>query len=95
MLNATTGGYESTPMAWRPGLGHPGQDPNHSTPYLDMVVPPCAAIGGFISMYAVMGVYFDWPGGFAIWRGDLEVLAGAIAVPLVLLALRHWRRWRA
>jgi hypothetical protein len=95
MLNATTGGYESTSMAWRPGWRHPGQDPNHSTPYLDMVVPPCAAIGGFISMYAVMGVYFDWPGGFAIWRGDLEVLAGAIAVPLVLLALRHWRRWRA
>jgi hypothetical protein len=32
------------------------QGPNHATPYLDVVLPPCAAICLFISMYAVLGI---------------------------------------
>jgi hypothetical protein len=29
------------------------------------------------------------------WRGDLLILLLAVGLPLVLLVLRHWRRWRA
>jgi hypothetical protein len=67
--------------------------PNHSTPYLDLILPPCAFICLFISMYAVLGIGLDWQRGH--WRGDLLILLLAVGLPLVLLALRHWRRWRA
>ncbi len=70
-----------------------GQDPNHSTPYLDLILPPCAVICFLISMYAVLGIGLDWQSGH--WRGDLLILLLAVGLPLVLLALRYWRRWRA
>jgi hypothetical protein len=70
-----------------------GQGPNYSTPYLDVIIPPCAAICFFISMYAVLGIGLDWQRGN--WRGDLLILLLAVGLPLVLVALRHWRRWRA
>jgi hypothetical protein len=69
-----------------------GQGPNHATPYLDVILPPCAAICLFISMWAVIGIGMDWHSGN--WRGDLLILLLAVALPLVLLALRHWLRWR-
>jgi hypothetical protein len=69
------------------------QSPNHATPYLDLILPPCAAICLFISMYAVLGIGLDWHSG--TWRGDLLILLLAVGLPLVLTALRHWRRWRA
>jgi hypothetical protein len=47
----------------------------------------------FIGMYAVLGIGLDWHSG--TWRGDLLILLLAIGLPLVLTALRHWRRWRA
>ena len=70
-----------------------GRSPNYSTPYLDVIIPPCAAICLFISMYAVLGIGLDWQSGN--WRGDLLILLLAVGLPLVLVALRHWRRWRA
>jgi hypothetical protein len=70
-----------------------GQSPNHATPYLDLILPPCAAICLFISMYAVLGIGLDWHSG--TWRGDLLILLLAVGLPLVLAVLRHWRRWRA
>jgi hypothetical protein len=68
-------------------------DPNHSTPYLDLILPPSAVIYLFIGMYAVLGIGLDWHSG--TWRGDLLILLLAVGLPLVLAALRHWRRWRA
>jgi hypothetical protein len=79
--------------AWCQVNRHAGQDPNHSTPYLDLILPPCAVICFIISMYAVLGIGLDWQSGH--WRGDLLILLLAVGLPLVLLALRHWRRWRA
>ena len=79
--------------AWWHGNRHAGRDPNHSTPYLDLIIPPCAVICLFISMYAVLGIGLDWQRG--TWRGDLLILLLAVGLPLVLLALRRWRRWRA
>jgi hypothetical protein len=79
--------------AWWRINPHAGQDPNHSTPYLDLILPPCAVICFLISMYAVLGIGLDWKSGR--WPGDLLILLLAIGLPLVLLALRHWRRWRA
>jgi hypothetical protein len=70
-----------------------GRSPNHATPYLDVILPPCAAICLFISMYAVLGIGLDWHSG--TWRGDLLILLLAVGLPLVLGALRHWLRWRA
>ena len=70
-----------------------GQSPNHATPYLDLILPPCAAICLFISMYAVLGIGLDWHSG--TWRGDLLILLLAVGLPLALAVLRHWRRWRA
>jgi hypothetical protein len=72
---------------------HGGRSPNYSTPYLDVIIPPCAAICLFISMYAILGIGLDWHSGN--WRGDLLILLLAVGLPLVLVALRHWRRWRA
>jgi hypothetical protein len=72
---------------------HGDRSPNHSTPYLDVIIPPCAAICLFISMYAVLGIGLDWHSG--TWRGDLLILLLAAGLPLVLVALRHWLRWRA
>jgi hypothetical protein len=69
------------------------QSPNHATPYLDVILPPCAAICLFISMYAGLGIGLDWHSG--TWRGDLLILLLAVGLPLVLAALRHWLRWRA
>jgi hypothetical protein len=51
-----------------------------------------AAICLFIGMYAVLGIGLDWHSG--TWRGDLLILLLAVVLPLVLAALRHWRRWR-
>ncbi|HEV8164137.1 MAG TPA: hypothetical protein VGR74_06770 [Actinomycetota bacterium] len=70
-----------------------GRSPNHATPYPDVILPPCAAICLFISMWAVIGIGMDWHSGN--WRGDLVILLLAVGLPLVLGALRHWRRWRA
>jgi hypothetical protein len=78
---------------WWHGNRRTGQDPNHSTPYLDVLLPPCAVICFLISMYAVLGIGLDWHSGN--WRGDLLILLLAVALPLVLATLRHWRRWRA
>jgi hypothetical protein len=90
-MNARLGMPRQT--AWRYLIPRAGQDPNHSTPYLDVIIPPCAAICLFISMYAVLGIGLDWQSGH--WRGDLLILLLAVGLPLVLVALRHWRRWRA
>ena len=79
--------------AWWHVNRHAGQDPNHSTPYLDLILPPCAFICLFVSMYAVLGIGLDWQSGN--WRGDLLILLLAVGLALVLFALRHWRRWRA
>jgi hypothetical protein len=76
--------------AWWHGNRRARQAPNHSTPYLDLVLPPCAVICSLISMYAVLGIGLDWASGN--WRGDLLILLLAVGLPLVL---RHWRRWRA
>jgi hypothetical protein len=57
---------------WWHGNWHAGQHPNHSTPYLDLIIPPCAVICLFISMYAVLGIGLDWHSGN--WRGDLVIL---------------------
>jgi hypothetical protein len=78
--------------AWWHGNRRGGQGPNHSTPYLDLIIPPCAVICFVISMYAVLGIGLDWHSG--TWRGDLLILLLAVGLPLVLLVLRHWRRWR-
>jgi hypothetical protein len=79
--------------AWWHVNWHGGPSPNHPTPYLDLIIPPCAVICFLISMYAVLGIGLDWHSGN--WRGDLLILLLAVGLPLVLLALRHWLRWRA
>ena len=79
--------------SWWRGNRRAGRDPNHSTPYLDVLLPPCAVICFLVSMYAVLGIGLDWHGGN--WRGDLLIGLLAVALPLVLATLRHWRRWRA
>jgi hypothetical protein len=84
--------YGEATTWWRRNR-HRGRSPNYSTPYLDVIIPPCAAICLFISMYAVLGIGLDWQSGN--WRGDLLILLLAVGLPLVLVALRHWRRWRA
>ena len=84
--------YAEATTWWR-GNRRGGQGPNHSTPYLDLILPPCAVICLFISMYAILGIGLNWHGGN--WRGDLLIGLLAVALPLVLAALRRWRRWRA
>jgi hypothetical protein len=79
--------------AWWHVNWHGNRSPNHSTPYLDVIIPPCAVVCFLISMYAVLGIGLDWHSGN--WRGDLLILLLAVGLPLVLLSLRHWRRWRA
>jgi hypothetical protein len=78
---------------WQHLNRHAGRSPSHTTPYLDVILPPCAAICFMISMYAVLGIGLDWQSGN--WRGDLLILLLAVGLPLVLAALRHWLRWRA
>jgi hypothetical protein len=39
----------------------------------------------------VLGIGLDWHSGN--WRGDLLIGLLAVGLPLVLLVLRHWRRW--
>ena len=56
--------------------------PTHTTPYLDLILGPCAASCLFIGMYAVLGIGLDWHGG--TWRGDLLILLLAVGLPLVL-----------
>ena len=46
--------------AWWHVNWHGGRSPNHSTPYLDLIIPPCAVICFLISMYAVLGIGLDW-----------------------------------
>ena len=48
--------------SWWRGNRRAGRDPNHSTPYLDVLLPPCAVIRFLVSMYAVLGIGLDWHG---------------------------------
>lgn len=49
--------YAETTTWWH---RHRRRSPNYSTPYLDVSIPPCAAICWFISMWAVIG---------SVWTG--------------------------
>jgi hypothetical protein len=43
--------YAEAPAWWWRLNRHGGRSPNHPTPYLDLIIPPCAAICLLISMY--------------------------------------------